>query len=245
MKLYYSFLIFLMTFTSCAKQVYVADIDVDYIRINKWNSEKDQDVSAIILPYKQQLDNKMNQVIGSVQRQMVKQKPNSALNNWIADLILDIANQNSGQKVDFAVQNYGGIRVPLIAAGDFTIGNAYEIMPFDNKITIISAKGHIVRKLLNRIADYGGWPISRGLEFRIENDKAVNIIINGAPFDDNADYVFALPDYLANGGDRCFFLEDQSRVDLDILIRDAIILHTSSSQDQVPFNNEVRIKTQP
>ena len=245
MKFNIWYFILLFSITSCAKQVYVADIDVDYIRINKWSSGKDQEISELISPYKQQLDAKMNQVIGIVEREMVKKKPNSALNNWLADLILDVANQNTGQKVDFAVQNYGGIRVPAVAAGKFTIGNAYEVMPFDNKITIISAKGHIVRLLLNRIADYGGWPVSKGLEFRIENGKAVDIKINGDSFDDKKDYVFALPDYIANGGDRCFFLEDQSRVDLDLLIRDAIILHTSSLVIPIPFNNEIRIKTQP
>ncbi len=245
MKFNIWYFLLLFTITSCAKQLYVADIDVDYISIDKWSIEKDQEVSLLISPYKQQLDAKMNQVIGIVEKEMVKQKPNSALNNWIADLILDIADQNSGQKIDFAVQNYGGIRVPVIAAGQFTIGNAYELMPFDNKITIISAKGHIVRLLLNRIADYGGWPISKGVEFRIENDKAVDIVINGESFDDNNDYIFALPDYIANGGDRCFFLLDQSRIDLDLLIRDAIILHTSSLENPIPFNNEIRIKTQP
>jgi len=48
--------------------------------------------------------------------------------------------------------------------------------------------------------------------------------IHGKALQSHRVYKFALPDYIANGGDRCTFLADaDKRVDLDYLVRDAII----------------------
>lgn len=233
-------LFFLM---ACSPKVnQVASVSPDYYRIDKRQDADDIKISRMIEPYKVQLDKTMNDVIGQVERSMSKDKPNSPLNNWIADVILDQAIDKVG-KVDFAVQNYGGIRVPSIEAGDITVGKVYELMPFDNMVTVIYTDGKIVQQLLDRIAEYGGWPVSKNVQFTIENEKAVEVMINGQPLMPSGKYVFALPDYIANGGDSCFFLSDLERKDLDLLIRDAIINHIKKSNGQIIYNDEKRIKT--
>jgi 2',3'-cyclic-nucleotide 2'-phosphodiesterase (5'-nucleotidase family) len=228
---------------ACSPKVQqVASVSPDYYRIDNRQEANDNEISQMIVPYKAQLDATMNEVIGQAEKSMSKSKPNSPLNNWIADVLLDQAIDKVGN-VDFAVQNYGGIRVPSIEAGDVTIGKIYELMPFDNMVTVIYADGKIVQQLLDRIAAYGGWPISKNVYFTIENEKAVDVMINGKPLMPSGKYVFALPDYVANGGDDCFFLSDQERKDLDLLIRDAIINHIKKSNGKIIYNDEIRIQT--
>jgi 2',3'-cyclic-nucleotide 2'-phosphodiesterase (5'-nucleotidase family) len=62
------------------------------------------------------------------------------------------------------------------------------------------------------------------VSYIIDQRKAVDVQINDKPLDPDRIYSFALPDYIANGGDHCTFLADaEKRVDLDYLVRDAII----------------------
>ena len=238
----YIYLLLVIFLVSCSKTVtHVSEISPEYVRLDKKQNEKDPAITAMISPYKNQLDESMNIVIGVVEKDMVKRKPNSALNNWVADILLDTGKAHFDGKVDFAVQNYGGIRVPSVSKGDLTVGKVYELMPFDNLVTIITAKGDIVRKLFVIIAEYGGWPLSKGSVLTIKNNKLESVMINGVELDDQKEYTFVLPDYIANGGDRCFFLTDQKRKDLSLLIRDAILQHVKSTEGPIPFNNEKRI----
>lgn len=230
--------------SSCSKEIqHISSIHPEYYRIDKRQPADAEEISTLIAPYKEKLDATMNQVIGSVEKTMNKSKPNSPLNNWMADVLLSQARKNAGN-VDFALQNYGGIRIPSLAKGDVTVGKIYELMPFDNMLVVLTADGTVVKQLMDRIADYGGWPVSNGTSFSIEYGKAVDIVINGEPFDINSKYTFALPDYIANGGDGSNFLSVAERIDLSLLVRDAIIQEIKDENGKISYNDEIRIKTQ-
>ena len=134
--------------------------------------------------------------------------------------------------------------MPVVAKGDLTVGDIYEVMPFDNKLVILNLSGDKTLMLLNRIADYGGWPISSNLTFSIEDDKATNIMIKGKPFDIKKSYRVALPDYTANGGDRCKFLKEEPQIDNDKMIRDLIIEYFENNPPSEPIvaPTAIRIK---
>jgi len=233
--LYLSIAVLLLSACSKKQYVHVADIDTDYIRVNKYAAKEDKTVKDMISPYKEQLDAEMNVVLGEIADDMVKSRPNSNLGNWFADLLQTIANIEFDGYVDFAVQNYGGLRVPVMAKGELTVGDIYEVMPFDNKLVILNLSGEKTLMLLNRIADYGGWPISSNLKMSIENDKATDITIKGEPFDIKKTYRVALPDYTANGGDRCVFLKDEPQEDNDKMIRDLIIEYFQNNPPTEPI----------
>lgn len=215
--------IFVVAFSSCAKQTYTADIDTSYYRIGD-RQKSDTDLDDMIAPYKSQLDSQMKAVIAKNPTELLKERPNSALGNWFADILREEAQNSYGVQIDAAFQNYGGIRVPSLGAGDVTVGNIYELMPFDNELLVLEMDGNLFQMLLDRVADKGGWPVS-GVTFTIDNDKAIKIMVGGAPLDKDAIYRVALPDYIANGGDDCFFLQDAKRLDKDLLLRDLIIQH--------------------
>ena len=232
---YFSISVFLFIGCSKTQYVHVADIDTDYIRVNKYAAKEDKTVKDMIAPYKVQLDAEMNVVLGEIAEDMIKSKPNSNLGNWFADLLQNIANIEFDGYVDFAVQNYGGLRVPVVAKGELTVGDIYEVMPFDNKLVILNLSGEKTLMLLNRIADYGGWPISSNLTFGIEDEKAIDIMIKGEPFDLKKSYRVALPDYTANGGDRCTFLKEEPQEDNDKMIRDLIIEYFQNNPPAEPI----------
>lgn len=233
--LYLSIAVVLLSGCSEKQYVHVADIDTDYIRVNRYSAKEDKKVKDMISPYKEQLDAEMNVVLGVLAEDMVKSKPNSNLGNWFADLLQTTANVEFDGYVDFAVQNYGGLRVPVVAKGDLTVGDIYEVMPFDNKLVVLNLTGEKTLMLLNRIADYGGWPISSNLTFAIEDEKATDIMIKGESFDIKKSYRVALPDYTANGGDRCTFLKEEPQEDNDKMIRDLVIEYFQNNPPSEPI----------
>ncbi len=233
--------IILTAVTSCNKKTYVAEVDEEYYRIDKYRKSTDSNIDKIILPYQDKLLSQMDEVIGSNESEMRKNKPCAPMNNWMADILLDISRSKVSEHVDFAMQNYGGVRAGL-SAGDVTVGKIYEIMPFDNALVLVTAKGGVVKKLFDRVADYGGWPISKNTSFRIDNNKAVDIIVDGEPFDMEKTYTFTLPDYVAQGNDDCPFLIGTSQKELGLLVRDAMIEWMRLKEGPITPNLELRIK---
>lgn len=219
-------LLILCSLLSCQRQWHLAEVDPDTYRFDRYNSVKeDPEIKSMIQPYKSQLDAEMNQIIGTVKHDLTKAKPESTLGNFLSDLLVVQGEACSGETIDFAAQNYGGIRVPSVPAGKINRGKIFEIMPFENMLSVLEVKGNVLIQLINKMAESGGWPISKQLNFVIDNDKPTNITIRGEAFDMNKRYRIVLPDYIANGGDNCDFLIDQKRLPCDISIRDAIIKH--------------------
>jgi len=183
-----------------------------------------QSIDEIIQPYRSQLKEEISEVVGEVEHELSKARPESSLGNFLADALLSYAQEMTEVDIDFACLNYGGVRVPSIPAGALTVEKIYEVMPFDNILVVLPLSGLVMKQLLDRIAQTGGWPISTGIHFRIDNGAAEDIIIGDMELEPEQTYYVALPDYIANGGDRCFFLPEIEPLDLRVvLIRDALI----------------------
>jgi 2',3'-cyclic-nucleotide 2'-phosphodiesterase (5'-nucleotidase family) len=230
--------------TACSKQIYLAEVRPGTVRIDKTSQTVDPSISALIVPYKMQLDSTMNKVVVYFDDELVKNKPNSSLGNWFADAMFEKA-YSIDNKVDFAFQNYGGLRIPSVAAGPVTVGKLYELMPFDNTLFIMEMPGSILQQLLDRIADYGGWPVSKNISFVAEYGKAKSIIIKDSEFSPDSVYRVALPDYVAQGGDNCAFLTELKALDTGILIRDLIIENLEKLNSQgirLKADHSIRIK---
>ena len=219
---YWNLLIGLLFLVSCQTVWHTARVNPQNEQVISDSISADIAVSAMIQPYQDQLKAEMNQVIGQVAMEMKKQRPESRLGNWVADLCQEQAIQY-GYQPDCAVANYGGLRVPSIAAGPLTKGMVFELMPFDNILVIVELEQEQMQQLCDHMARNGGWPISEQLRFTIEGDKAVDIQVNAAPLSPTKTYKVLLPDYIANGGDKCDFLRDRPQRSLNILTRQAIL----------------------
>ncbi len=194
-------------------------------------TESDEKIVKMIAPYKKQLDDKMNEVIGIAEKELVKTQPEGTLGNWAADAIFAECNTLYKKPIDFAVVNNGGIRIPSISKGDISTGKIFELMPFDNMLVVLHADGNVVKQLFETIAINGGWPVSSGVKCVFtEGGILKDVSINGKAIEPDRVYQIGMSDYIANGGDNCSFFKEQQQYATNILFRDA-------------FLNQVKIQT--
>ena len=236
-KLTYGFCL-LVLISSCSRKMtepvaeerlYVVEVDERNYRINNRVGGEVEEINQLIAPYKAELDKTMNEVIGNTPFELIKNRPNGSLNNWTADLLLDVANANYDKKIDFAVQNYGGVRINSLAKGNILVSSIFELMPFDNKISILELDGNTVIKLFATIVEQGGWPISRGIQLTVGKDGMMKYAtIDGEQIDEAEKYRVTMPDYIANGNGGCEFLVGKKKEDLELMIRDGMISYLKS-----------------
>lgn len=196
----------------------VQDVYPGYYEIN--GQPADSFITALLQPYKVGVDTQMKVVVGHSDVPLTKSQPESTMGNFVADAQLAAA-QALDPSVVFAAANYGGLRIPYLAPGNITRGNIYELMPFDNFLTIVEMPGRTVQEFCDHMAARKGWPIS-GITFIIQEDKATDIKINGVPLQESMTYKAAINDYMAEGGDNCDMLRPLRRRKTSLFIRDAL-----------------------
>jgi 2',3'-cyclic-nucleotide 2'-phosphodiesterase (5'-nucleotidase family) len=177
----------------------------------------DPGLEALLLPYREALHRQMAEVISHAARDLPKKQPESPLGNLLADLALEAL----GERADAVILNYGGIRLPQLAAGPVTRGQFYELLPFENYLTIVALDYTGMYALAEAIARAGGWPISKGLAFRIGPEGVEGLTLHGEPLQEDRRYRIGMPDYVANGGDQCAFLIPYPRESTALLLREA------------------------
>jgi 2',3'-cyclic-nucleotide 2'-phosphodiesterase (5'-nucleotidase family) len=186
------------------------------------NSTTDTALTNLIQPYGQNVNKTMETVIGFANSTLFKKLPESGLGNFMADCMRQMASKQYNQPIDIAFMNQGGIRAS-INKGNITVGNVYELMPFDNLLVVQEVKGAVLEQFFQLIAADGGWPISAGSSFVIQHKKAINITINGNPLDPTKFYLIANTDYVANGGSNAAMLKNSPFQNRGYLLRDALI----------------------
>jgi len=211
---------------SCKQTIHIAHITA----FNKTiGSEKDSlpvnnDILELIAPYKESMEIEMTRTIGEIGLNMPKKKPESALTNWLGDVLYRQSKAISSMDIDFAMMNWGGIRLPSIQKGLITVGKVYELMPFDNYIVVVEVSGAKVMELFDLIAKSGGgWPLSEHVVLSISDGSVVQSLVNGKEINPKQTYRIATSNFLAEGGDNLTMLLDQPRFEFDEMIRDAIV----------------------
>ena len=222
MKQIFFLLSILVGLSSCTKHIYKVKTETQLYEISNENQLKDTSITSLIAPYKMALDIEMEEQVGYCPKPLTLQQPESTLGNWMADLIQEQARKYFRTKIDMAAQNYGSIRIPALPKGYITRGKIFELMPFENRMVLLDIKGDVLLKFFNRMAQAGGWPVSKTVKYKIEHDKAVDIYIGDEKLDLDKIYKLALPDYIANGGDNCDFFKGVKRKESPKLVREAI-----------------------
>lgn len=209
-------------FIACQPQTHFVQSDNRYEEIKDIKAE-DASITEMIAPYKKEVEKEMNTIIGEAAKKLTKAQPESTLGNWATDLVHQKCEDYLKRKIDFAVLNYGGLRIPSLPKGSITKGKIFELMPFDNLLVVIEIKGKDLPALFNHIAMKGGWPVSKQIKMTGHRDKAVDVHINGRKIENDRTYYVATNNYIANGGDNCTFLKDKKQISTGVLFRNAII----------------------
>lgn len=208
------------------------------------------DLDSMIQPYRVEMDSKMDKVIGSSENDLMNYAPESPLGNFVADVVyeagysyatknqLELSDENS-----LCLINFGGLRAP-INAGDVTIGNIYELMPFDNEIVIVKLQPSQVKLMLSYLFKKHGQPLSNAKAL-LASDKN-RLDVGGIPYDFDEDLYVITSDYLAKGGDKMDFLASSKMIQTGVLMRDALLTYVQkvnkiplfSVQDRIQFIKE-------
>ena len=179
-------------------------------------------LDSLLLPYQDLLLDNMAQPIAQVQEDLLKAGANGKLGILMSKAMINRAEARLSQKVDCAFMNTGGIRVPVLKAGPLALGRVYELMPFDNYLVVLEIPGDSLQKVLNVVARKGGWP-AYGISYKIDDEGATDIEIDGMPINGQQLYQVALSDYIANGGDKMTILKQFEQKNTGLGLRDAFI----------------------
>ena len=182
----------------------------------------DKNYEAFLQPYKEQMAEKMDVVIGQAAQAMRVSRPESLLSNFGADITRKVGADYLGENVDISIVNMGGLRTE-ISEGSITVGSIYELMPFENELVILWLRGDKVAELCDAIASVNGEGVS-GIKMGIKDGKVVEPTIGGKAVDMEKIYIIATSDYLAEGNDKLVQLAEYEKQEkTGIKIRDAFI----------------------
>jgi 2',3'-cyclic-nucleotide 2'-phosphodiesterase (5'-nucleotidase family) len=212
-----------LTLFSCSKKTSVRNISESHIIVNR--DKIDSSIYMVMTPYKKTHDEQMYAVIARSEDALVKGDIESTLGNFFCDAVIYETKKILGKDsamLDVAIFNKGGLRNSL-PKGNITIGNVFELMPFDNEVVLLKLSGAQFKDMCYKIVEKGGIPIG-GMRLTMKGNTPTDISINGKPFDETKDYWVVTSDYLANGGDSYnFFKNAQERKIMNVLLRNMII----------------------
>ncbi|MGI9550743.1 MAG: 5'-nucleotidase C-terminal domain-containing protein [Aurantibacter sp.] len=220
----------LCLFFSCkSDSVYLAQIAGKQIAVDS-SVVPEKQIDSFVLPYYSRINTVLDSTLAFAPKMLSKDdgQYNTSAGNLMADLILEQANpifkSRTGKEVDFVLFNHGGIR-SIISKGKVSARTAYEVMPFENGITVVELNGNSVEELANFLIKSGrAHPIS-GIQIVIDkNDRLKTIKVQGKPFDKERNYYVATSSYLVTGGDDMgFFKKGVAFTETDYTIRNAMI----------------------
>lgn len=233
-SIFFAFL-FVAVFLSC--KTAISDYESANTKID--SSFGYHSIDTIIIPYRNSLNKEMNEVIGYNDSAMISQAPESRLSNFIADAVFEVGfeylkekNINSDSTNVFSILNFGGIRSSL-KRGEITLGNVYEIMPFDNGVSVLKISNEKINEMLQYLKEVNGQPISN-IFIKYQDEKS-DYNVGKSPTKHDFYYVVT-SDYLAGGGDKMnFLLSPVERWDTGILIRD-VLVNKIEKMKTIPFS---------
>ncbi|HEX8698759.1 MAG TPA: bifunctional UDP-sugar hydrolase/5'-nucleotidase [Myxococcaceae bacterium] len=179
----------------------------------------DAAVEALVAPALAQVEKEQRRELGVDVPVALKRDYNgeSAVGSILADALREVA------RADVAMMNPGGLRAD-IDAGPLTFGDVYEVLPFDNTVSIVSMTGEELKRLLQFVYGPKGVFQVSGLKVKLARCPGPQrfqgaTLANGKPLDPKKLYRVAMPDFLARGGDGLGTVLDtlpQGRIDLGL-----------------------------
>lgn len=186
-----------------------------------FDNTKDFKATEIIAKYSD-LITPMQEILCYSPREYEKARPESELSNFAADAIKTIAEQYSGEKMDLAMTNFGGIRTSL-PKGAIRVYDVYSVFPFNNTVVIVEISGKNLMKLLGRVST--GWiEALSNVEILVDGTEIKKFDIAGEPVNEDKIYKLATINFLLDGGDGNSIRNFAEKItDSGIFIRDGIV----------------------
>ncbi len=220
-------LIFLSALISCKSNLYVHDFKAENISNFENISTIDSSLVEFLEPFRADVDRQMSVVVAETAVPLIRQKPESLITNYLGDIILRTgqawASRYPGKPIPQAAYlNYGSVRCDL-PKGEITVGNVFELMPFENELVLLKLKGEDLYAMAEMIAKRGGESVA-GMKIGIKDGQLSTFTIDNQPVERSRFYWLATNDYAAGGGDDMkMFLNRATIIRTEIKLRDCFI----------------------
>ncbi|MBD1381446.1 bifunctional metallophosphatase/5'-nucleotidase [Metabacillus arenae] len=195
---------------------------------------EDPKMKAFADYYQNKLDEELGKTIAKLETPLLYGENHESryqetnIGNFVAD------SYRAFYKADIGFMMGGGIR-SSVDSGNFTLRDAYSILPFRNKVVLASIKGETIRAALeNGVSKVenqaGGFLQVSGVKYSYHPENSVGervteVLVNQEPLLPNKDYLVAMPSYMYNNGDGFNFngsetivAEENARTDAEVLI---------------------------
>lgn len=127
--------------------------------------------------------------------------PDLPLGNLFADALRAYGSDLFKVPMDFAVTNFGGIRVPM-PKGAVTMEDISSMFPFKNYVCYVKMKGSALTELFEQLAGTKAFQATSGATIRVKDHKLVSALVGGEPIDPGRIYNVTTIDFLLDGGDK-------------------------------------------
>ena len=170
---------------------------------------------------------RLKEVVGHSARMLVniRTEPDLPLGNIVADALREKAGDYYKVPMDFAITNYGGIRIPL-PEGPVLMDDIEAMFPFKNYMCYAKVRGKNLTRLLEQLAKTKAFQAVSGCRVKVKAHELVEAEVGGKPIDPNKVYNVATIDFLLSGGDQIAIGALAEDVVLSpVLIRDVVLEH--------------------
>lgn len=127
--------------------------------------------------------------------------PDLPLGNLVADALRDYGSRYFKVPMDFAITNFGGIRIPM-PEGDVTLEDIDSMFPFKNYVCWCKMTGASLLRLFNQLALTQAFQAISGATVRVKDHKVESALIGGKEIDPARVYNVTTIDFLLDGGDQ-------------------------------------------
>ncbi|MBQ3765638.1 MAG: 5'-nucleotidase C-terminal domain-containing protein [Bacteroidales bacterium] len=175
---------------------------------------------------------RLKQVVGHNARMMLnlRNQPDLPLGNLVADALRAKGSDYFGVPMDFAITNYGGIRIPM-PEGAVTLDDIESMFPFKNYMCYAKVRGEGLQRLLAQLAKTQAFQPVSGARVKVKAHELVEAEIGGKPIDPKRLYNVATIDFLLSGGDQIAIGALAEDVILTpVLIRDVMLEYVQAME---------------
>ncbi len=195
----------------------------------------DSEVEKMLEPYAPKV-RALSEVIGKLIGELKKSGIGAgSMGNFVVDALRNRAEAKTGKPILLAITNSGGLRKNAIAEGDLTVGDIFELLPFENALVTVDLTGEQLRQFLAVVVKERDAQSGARITFRTTdgNNEIVSVKLDHAgsevDIDPNATYTIATIDYLVKrGGDYKILQSGKNVQPLNLTMRDAVLDYVRS-----------------
>jgi 2',3'-cyclic-nucleotide 2'-phosphodiesterase (5'-nucleotidase family) len=193
----------------------------------------DPAVEAVIAPFSarvRELNVPIGKLVGGLKKDGMG---GGSLGNFVTDALRNRAAAALGKPVLLAVVNSSGLRKSQFTAGDISVSDIYELLPFENALVTLDLTGEQLRRFLNLTVEHQNAQSGARILYRTNKELKKSELVgvrllspNGleVEIDPKATYTIVTIDYLVKrGGDYAVLQEGKNLKPLSLTMRDAVL----------------------